>query len=142
MSRRVPHIYPDKRTGVLQFRRPFPQALRPLCWTGEVKVSLGTRDPAIAKARSVEPAAEYERRAFEHGWSGVGRHGWSGVGRSIVGIWLSRTERDERWLAMAVVRLTALFAYSRTNDVSDVSGLLQLSIHHFDRVKTSLPALV
>ncbi|WP_426266494.1 DUF6538 domain-containing protein [Sphingomonas sp. LHG3443-2] len=115
VSRRVPHIYPDKRTGILQFRRPFPQALRPLCWIGEVKVSLGTRDPAIAKARSVEPAAEYERWAFEHGWSGVGR--------SIVGIWLSRTERDERWLAMAVVRLTALFACSRTNDVSDVSGL-------------------
>ena len=115
----MPYIYPDKRTGILQFRRPFPQALRPFCGKDEVKVSLGTRDPALAKARSVEPAAEYERLvaaarlALEQGWSGVAR--------SMVSSWLSRTERDERWLLMAVVRLTAFAAYSRSNDVGAIN---------------------
>ncbi len=48
------------RTGIYQFRRAVPERLRHLVGKREVKISLGTRDPAAARRLHAEISAEVE----------------------------------------------------------------------------------
>lgn len=58
--------FADPRTGVLYFRRAVPEALRP-AFDGKalIKVSLRTKDPAVAKAAFTKENAEFEERLAE-----------------------------------------------------------------------------
>jgi integrase len=53
------------RTGIYQFRRAVPQRLRPLIGKREVKISLGTRDAAVARRLHAEIAAQVDADWFE-----------------------------------------------------------------------------
>jgi hypothetical protein len=50
------------RTGIHEFRKRVPDRLRPLVGKREVKRSLKTKDPAVARERHATIAAEIEAR--------------------------------------------------------------------------------
>lgn len=58
MARPVKH----PKTGIYQFRKRVPDALRSLIGKREEKISLGTRDPAEAKIQHARVSAEVEAR--------------------------------------------------------------------------------
>jgi hypothetical protein len=73
------------RTGVYEFRKRVPDRLRPLVGKREVKRSLKTKDPAVARERHAAVAAEVEAQ-----WNLLGSGGspldgdvtLTGLGRS------------------------------------------------------------
>jgi integrase len=93
------------RNGIYEFRKVIPERLRPFFGRREFKKSLGTRSLAEARSRMTGPAAEYEQLLANAKQALAG--GWSEAARTLVGEWLSDTHRDDRWLRMAVARLTA-----------------------------------
>ena len=116
---RLMSLHQDSRTNIFLFRKVIPEPLRPFFGKREFKVSLETRDPVEAKARLHKPAAEYERLAQSA--RQALKQGWCGVARTLVNQWLAQTGRNDRWILMAVVRLTAFYDFSRNNDTRSVN---------------------
>jgi hypothetical protein len=56
-------LHKDPRTGIYQYRKTVPEALRPFFGKREFKVTLETRDEGEARIRMLGPAAAYEREA-------------------------------------------------------------------------------
>ena len=56
----------DSRTGQLYFRRAVPEALRAAFGgRGQVKITLGTKDPAVAKTSFARENAKFEEQLAE-----------------------------------------------------------------------------
>lgn len=62
MVLRMPRPYKDKTTGIYLFRQRVPVAIQPIVSKEWVKISLRTRDPAIAKIEHARIAAEVAER--------------------------------------------------------------------------------
>ncbi len=121
------------RNGIYEFRKVIPEALRPIFGKTEFKKSLGTRSLAEARSRMTGPAAEYEKLLANAKQALSG--GWSQVARTLVDGWLSDTHRDDRWLRMAVVRLTA-FCVVAGRDATDFTP----PAYAFEHTPTPEPA--
>jgi hypothetical protein len=65
-------------SGIFLLRKRVPERLKETVGKGEVKLSLGTRDPAIARIRHLEELAKIERA-----WSGIDATINDGEGRVL-----------------------------------------------------------
>jgi hypothetical protein len=131
-------LHKDPRTGIFQYHKVVPEALRPFFGKREFKVSLGTRDPAEARSKMHAPAAEYERLA-DDARRAVGQ-GWSPIAQAMVTRWLLDTGRDDRWLLRAGARLVAYCQVSERFGASLPPPGFAFSLPSSRRMETNSPA--
>ena len=73
----TPKRHPE--SGIDQFRKRVPERLRESVGKREIKFSLHTRDPDVARLRNLEAMIQFERQ-----WSGIDLVAVDAVGRSLV----------------------------------------------------------